>query len=113
MESISDSPNFSQYGVNEQTFTPEVFAKPEGQSEPSLEETDLAQIGGQVRVAPGIHPELAAAAYNHESALIMHEGQAYLAPFDSIDPDMVELVCIDGGCALVPEDSDPSNDIDP
>ena len=43
----------------------------------------------------------------------MHEGNAYLAPMDAIDPTSVELACNNDGCALIPDDGNPANDITP
>lgn len=60
---------------------------------------------------PYIDPEIKAAAYDQESAVIVYQGDAILAPMEHIDPDKVELACNMDGCALIPDDGDPTNDI--
>ena len=60
-----------------------------------------------------VDPEIAQAAYDKKQAVIVHEGNAYLAPMEAIDPDAVELACNLEGCALVPDDGNPHNDITP
>lgn len=74
---------------------------------------ELPEVGGKVKVSDKIDPELAAAAYDKDQAVIVHEGNAYLAPMDAIDTDAVELACNDEGCALVPDDGNPDNDLTP
>ena len=70
-------------------------------------------VGGKVEVDPSVHPELAAAAYTKDKAVIVNDGEAFLAPFDAIDTDAVELACNEEGCALIPDDGNPYNDIHP
>ena len=36
-----------------------------------------------------------------------------MAPFDAINADAVELACNEEGCALIPDDGNPYNDIHP
>ena len=43
----------------------------------------------------------------------MDKGKSFLAPMKHINPDAVELACNSGGCALVPDDGNPDNDITP
>ena len=74
---------------------------------------DFPIVGGNVQVDPSVNPELAAAAYTENKAVIMHDGEAYLAPFEAINADAVELACNDNGCALIPDDGNPHNDIHP
>ena len=72
----------------------------------------LKEVGGHVPVLPGTEPELAAAAINPAEAVIQHNGRTIIAPIDQIDPDKVELACNMDGCALIPDDGNPLNDID-
>ena len=64
---------------------------------------ELPAVGGQGAhlVADHVDPEIAAAAYNANSAVVVHDGEAFLAPVDSIDPDQVELAGRDDGFALI------------
>ena len=64
-----------------------------------------------MKVDPSLNPELAAAAVNQDEAVIVHEGQAFLAPINAIDPEAVELACNEEGCALIKDDGNPDNDI--
>lgn len=48
---------------------------------------------------------------DQESAVIVYNGEAIIAPMEHIDPDKVELACNMDGCALIPDDGDPTNDI--
>jgi len=50
-------------------------------------------VGGNTYVDPSINPELAMAAYDENQAVIVHNGEAFLAPISSINPDAVELAC--------------------
>jgi hypothetical protein len=71
-------------------------------------------VGGNVKVGDHVNAEIAAAAYDQKSAVIVHNGETFLAPIDAIDPNAVELACIDGrGCALIQDDGNPHNDIIP
>lgn len=74
---------------------------------------ELPAVGGQGKhlVADHVDPEIAAAAYNAKSAVVVHDGEAFLAPVDSIDPDQVELAGTDEGFALIQDDGNPHNDI--
>ena len=73
---------------------------------------ELPMVGGNYAMGADVNAEIAAAAYNADSAVIVHEGQTYLAPIGSIDPQAVELACIeDKGCALIKDDGNPNNDI--
>ena len=72
---------------------------------------ELNMVGGHAEVAPGTNAELAAAAVSATEAVIQHDGQSFVAPIDQIDPDAVELACNDDGCALIPDDGNPYNDI--
>ena len=53
----------------------------------------LPMVGGNTYVDPSINPELAMAAYDENQAVIVHNGEAFLAPISSINPDAVELAC--------------------
>ena len=72
---------------------------------------ELNMVGGHADVAAGTAKELAAAAVSSTEAVIQHDGQSFVAPIDQIDPDAVELACNDEGCALIPDDGNPYNDI--
>ena len=72
---------------------------------------DFPVVGGNIDVGPSVAPELAAAAYDENKAVLMHEGEAFLAPFDAINTDAVELACNDDGCVLIPDDNNPHNDL--
>lgn len=43
--------------------------------------------------------------------MIVIDGASFLAPMEAIDPVSVELACNEKGCALIPEDGNPHNDI--
>ena len=58
-----------------------------------------------------VHPEIAAAAVNPHEAVIQLGGKSILAPFEHIDHEKVELACNDEGCALIPDDNNPDNDL--
>ena len=58
-----------------------------------------------------VDPELAAAAVSPTEAVIQIDGRSIIAPIDQIDPDKLELACGLGGCALIPDDGNPHNDI--
>lgn len=60
---------------------------------------------------PGTDAELAAAAVSPTEAVIQVDGESIIAPIAHIDPDKVELACDDTGCALIPDDGNPYNDI--
>ena len=72
---------------------------------------DFPIVGGNVKVDNSVKPELAAAAYDKDNAVLLHEGEAFLAPFHTINSDAVELACTDDGCALIPDDGIAHNDI--
>mmetsp|Transcript_15720 Transcript_15720/g.18664 ORF Transcript_15720/g.18664 Transcript_15720/m.18664 type:complete len:124 (+) Transcript_15720:1129-1500(+) len=72
---------------------------------------ELNMVGGNVVVDPSINAELAAAAVSQDEAVIQHNGESFIAPISEIDPDAVELACDDHGCALIPDDGNPYNDI--
>lgn len=71
----------------------------------------LPVVGGNTEVRPGTDAELAAAAYDPDSCVIVHNGEAFLAPIDQINTDAVELACNHDGCALIQDDGDDSNDV--
>ena len=89
-------------------FMPEVK-----QSVKSTHGIELPKTGGHVKVSEDVDPEIASAAFDSKQAVIVHEGNAYLAPMDAIDPTSVELACNNDGCALIPDDGNPANDITP
>lgn len=62
-------------------------------------------------VSPDVHPEIAAAAVSPTEAVIQYNGESIIAPIDHIDPSMTELACNDDGCALIPDDGNPHNDV--
>ena len=45
--------------------------------------------------------------------MIVIDGKAFDAPMTEINPDMVELACSAKGCALIPRDDNPLNDVAP
>ena len=45
--------------------------------------------------------------------MIVIDGKAFDAPMTEINPDMVELACSPKGCALIPRDDNPLNDVAP
>ena len=59
----------------------------------------------------GTHPEIAAAAYNPEEAVLQANGESILVPLGAIDPSKTELACDEDGCVLIPDDGNPHNDI--
>ena len=74
---------------------------------------ELPLTGHRDNAAPGTDAEIAEAAYDENNAVIVHDGEAFLAPIDSINPDAVELACNEEGCALIKDDGNPANDITP
>ena len=74
---------------------------------------ELNVTGGNTPVAPGTHPELAAAAVNPYEAVIQVNGETIIAPMSEINPNSVELACDDTGCVLIPDDGIASNDLIP
>ena len=73
----------------------------------------LPAVGGEGQhlVDKSVDPEIAAAAYNEHATVVVHEGEAFLAKIDSIDPEKVELAGNSKGLALIPDDGNPHNDI--
>lgn len=71
----------------------------------------LNDAGGHAAVPEGTPAELAAAAVDANTVVIQHNGESYYAPIDQVDPDKVELACHMDGCALIPDDGNPYNDI--
>ena len=69
--------------------------------------------GGFIEPAYPVDPELAAAAITPREAVIQIRDEAYAAPFLDINVDKVELACDTTGCALIPDDGNPHNDIVP
>ena len=43
----------------------------------------------------------------------MDNGNVIVVPVSEIDPEKFELACDDTGCALIPDDGNPHNDITP
>lgn len=75
---------------------------------------ELLQTGGGVptyAVSAEYHPELAAAAFDSENAVIQYNGESFLAPISQINHEDVELACNRNGVALVADDGDDSNNI--
>ena len=72
---------------------------------------DLVRVGGHISVDPSIDAKLAAAAISPTECVIQVNGEAIVAKFDQVDTSKVELVCNDKGCALIPNDDNPFNDL--
>jgi hypothetical protein len=72
---------------------------------------DLTVVGGNTFVPESVPAELAAAAYDANSAVIYHDGESFLAPIDKISTDAVELACNDEGCVLIQDDGIAENDV--
>ena len=84
------------------------------QFQPELKNThgiELPVVGGNVAVGHHVDAELAAAAYDKSNVVIVHEGEAFLAPISTVNPDVVELACSEEGCVLIKDDGNPHNDI--
>ena len=82
--------------------------------EPNSHGVPLPRVGTGIAVInKKIDPLIAAAAVNQYQAVIVIEGASFLAPMEAIDPLSVELACNDRGCALIPEDGNPDNNITP
>lgn len=72
----------------------------------------LNVVGGHIDdLHPDVDKELAAAAVSQTEAVLQHNGESFLAPLAHIDPDKVELACNMKGCALIPDDGNPFNDV--
>ena len=72
----------------------------------------LYRTGGHVAPAdPYTNPEVAAASVTPHDSVIQIDGQSHVVPMDKIDAEKVELACNDDGCALIPDDNNPYNDI--
>ena len=74
---------------------------------------ELFKTGGDVDLPDYVDPELAAAAVSQHDAVIQIDGKSIVAPMEHIDTTKVELACDDYGCALIPDDGNPHNDIVP
>ena len=75
---------------------------------------ELPKTGGGVVVCDeNIDPEIKQAAVSKNEAVIVDNGNVIVAPMSHIDPENVELACDDTGCALIPDDGNPHNDITP
>lgn len=75
---------------------------------------DIIQGGGNVYTAPGTNAELAATAVSAHESAIQVNGNTYIVDHDEIDTNKVEVACdVDDGCALIPDDGNPHNDIIP
>ena len=72
---------------------------------------ELFKTGGNVDLPDYVDPELAAAAVSAHDAVIQIDGKSIVAPMEHIDTTKVELACDDYGCALIPDDGNPHNDI--
>ena len=55
--------------------------------------------------------EIAVAAYDANSAVIVHEGMAVIDQIDATNPNSVELVWNEGGCEVIKDDGNSLNDI--
>jgi len=74
----------------------------------------LHKTGGHIEPAdPHTNEEIAAAAVSPHDAVIQLDGSTHIVPMNAIDPNKVELACDDSGCALIPDDGNPHNDIKP
>ena len=72
----------------------------------------LYRTGGHVKAAdPYTDPELAAAAVTPHEAVIQLNGESHVVAMHKINVDKVELACDKKGCALIPDDGNPHNDI--
>ena len=75
---------------------------------------ELPRTGGGIVVCDeDIHPEIKQAAVSKNQAVIVDNNNVIIASMAEIDPDSVELACNDTGCALIPDDGNPHNDITP
>lgn len=73
---------------------------------------DLNVVGGHVQAQSAhVEPEIAAASISPTESVIQLDGKSFSVDMDSIDEDKVELACNDHGCALIPDDGNPHNDI--
>ena len=112
-------PQQSGYQEPQQSGYPEPEQQSSGyadvQSAPKLSTHgyELYKTGGNVPVPNDVHPELAAAAVSPHDAVIQIDGKSIVAPMEHIDVTKVELACDDEGCALIPDDGNPYNDVKP
>lgn len=74
---------------------------------------ELYKTGGNIDLPDHIDPELAAAAVSPHDAVIQIDGKSIVAPMEHIDTTKVELACDETGCALIPDDGNPHNDVRP
>ena len=58
-----------------------------------------------------VDPEIAAAAVSPYESVVQVDGKSHVVDMDAIDPDKVELACNEDGCVLIPDDSNPYNDL--
>ena len=78
----------------------------------SSHEIDLNVVGGHVQAhSAHVEPEIAAASVSPTESVIQVDGKSFKVDMDSIDKDKVELACNEEGCALIPDDGNPYNDI--
>ena len=104
--SYSDDSHVDPYGGDSQHHLDD--HQPEPLSSHGIE---LYKTGGHVKPAYDVHPELAAAAVTPHEAVIQVGKKSIKAPFEHIDTEKVELACDDKGCALIPDDGNPHNDL--
>ena len=72
---------------------------------------ELPVVGGNSYVDPGTPNILAAAAIDPNTVVINVDGETYLHDMQNVDVRSLELACNDEGCALIPDDGNPYNDI--
>lgn len=102
------SHNFNDYLPKDDSVKPYV-----NEEDPSSSHGFKLHVTGDgLKNAPeDVHPEIAAAAVNPHEAVIQIGGDSILAPFEDIDHEKLELACNADGCALVPDDGNPENDL--
>ena len=62
---------------------------------------------------PEMDAELAATALSHNTVAVQIDGSTYEAPMHEVNTDMFEVACDADGCALIPDDGNPHNDLIP
>ena len=74
---------------------------------------ELKVHGGNINTHPELDAELAATALSHNTVAVQIDGKTYEAPMSEVNTDMFEVACDADGCALIPDDGNPHNDLIP
>jgi len=75
-------------------------------------ELDQDKVGGFARVSRDVSAEFAAAAVSADDVVLLNDyGESFRVAMDQVNPDTVELACIEDGCVLIQDDGNSKNDV--